>query len=154
MLRFAWPSGACCGSGSLGESHEANSGGGIAGLTFANVVTSPSIQIDIYEGAKSFGEIGAGIGIYSRSLQLLHDIGVKEELDKLAINQTADGGRTYNHAFVCGHRVDAFVGMPILYFQADKGYMEKLAVPDRGNVVFSVEIVCLCLHIGRSPQAV
>ncbi len=42
------------------------------------------IQIDIYEAAKEFTEIGAGVGLSRRPLKIMEDIGMLEELRTIA----------------------------------------------------------------------
>lgn len=39
-------------------------------------------DVDIYESAKCFSEVGAGIGMWSRVSHTLHDLGLEEDLAK------------------------------------------------------------------------
>ncbi|KAI0322131.1 salicylate hydroxylase [Amylostereum chailletii] len=56
-------------------------GGGIGGVTLACALSSsPDIQIDLYEAANKFGEIGAGLGIWWRGRRVLQMLGLDEEM--------------------------------------------------------------------------
>jgi hypothetical protein len=49
------------------------SGGGIGGLTLAVALSHyPDIDVDIYESAHKFTEIGAGIGLWARQSHLIY----------------------------------------------------------------------------------
>ena len=68
------------------------SGGGIGGLTLAAVLVkfSNDIQIDIYESASVFSEIGAGITAWRRTWRIMEILGINEELRRLAILPPTD----------------------------------------------------------------
>ncbi len=60
------------------------SGGGVGGLTLAFALSkSPNICVDIYEAASEFAEIGAGIGVWWRSRQVLTSLGLEEHITRL-----------------------------------------------------------------------
>ena len=60
------------------------SGGGIGGLTLAYALSkSPDIQVDIYEAASKFTEIGAGIGVYWRTRQILKSLELEDDVIRL-----------------------------------------------------------------------
>ena len=64
------------------------SGGGIAGLVSAAAIQHFSgenhdIKIDIYECARQFTEIGAGVGMYLRPWKAMKTLGFEESLSKL-----------------------------------------------------------------------
>ena len=60
------------------------SGGGIGGLTLAYALSkSPDIHIDVYEAASKFTEIGAGIGVWWRTRQVLKYLGLEEDVVRL-----------------------------------------------------------------------
>ena len=60
------------------------SGGGVGGLTLAYALSkSPDICIDVYEAASKFTEIGAGIGIWWRTRQVLKSLGLEEDVIRL-----------------------------------------------------------------------
>ncbi|KAF8992591.1 hypothetical protein BDQ17DRAFT_1432263 [Cyathus striatus] len=57
-------------------------GAGIAGLAFALALTRlvPDVEIDIYEQAQEIKEIGAGLGFWPRTWEILKSLGVDEAL--------------------------------------------------------------------------
>jgi len=60
------------------------SGGGIGGLTLAFALSkSPEIQVDVYEAASKFTEIGAGIALWWRTRQVLKSLGLEEDIVRL-----------------------------------------------------------------------
>jgi salicylate hydroxylase len=60
------------------------SGGGIGGLTLAYALSKSSdIHVDVYEAASKFTEIGAGIGVWWRTRQILKSLGLEEDLFRL-----------------------------------------------------------------------
>jgi hypothetical protein len=60
------------------------SGGGVGGLTLAFALSrSPNIRVDVYEAASKFTEIGAGIGVWWRTRQVLKSLGLEEDVTRL-----------------------------------------------------------------------
>ena len=60
------------------------SGGGVGGLTLAYALSkSPHIRIDVYEAASKFTEMGAGIGVWWRTRQVLKYLGLEEDIIRL-----------------------------------------------------------------------
>ncbi|KZT00558.1 FAD/NAD(P)-binding domain-containing protein [Laetiporus sulphureus 93-53] len=61
-------------------------GGGVGGLTCAVALSrNNNIQVDIYEAASRFAEIGAGIGVWPRGMRVLQALGLDRELANVAI---------------------------------------------------------------------
>jgi len=61
-----------------------SSGGGVGGLTLAFALSkSPEIQVDVYEAASKFTEIGAGIGVWWRTRQVLKSLDLEEDMARL-----------------------------------------------------------------------
>jgi salicylate hydroxylase len=61
-----------------------SSGGGVGGLTLAFALSkSPNIHVDVYEAASKFTEIGAGIGVWWRTRQVLKSLGLEEDVVRL-----------------------------------------------------------------------
>jgi salicylate hydroxylase len=51
--------------------HDLCSGGGVGGLTLAVALSKyPDIQVELFEAAKSFTEVGAGIGLWPRAFKV------------------------------------------------------------------------------------
>ena len=60
------------------------SGGGFGGLTLAYALSKSSdIRVDVYEAASKFTEIGAGIGVYWRTRQVLKSLGLEDDVIRL-----------------------------------------------------------------------
>lgn len=68
------------------------SGAGIAGLTFCVALGKQSnIKMDLYEAAHQFGEIGAGVGMWYRTRQIMEKLGLQEDLT--ALEDKVDSGK-------------------------------------------------------------
>lgn len=67
------------------------SGGGIGGLSFAVALaqSGADFDVDIYESAPAFSEVGAGIGMWPRVTQILRDLGLEDDLKKKSSGQGA-----------------------------------------------------------------
>ncbi|KAM5533711.1 hypothetical protein V8D89_012584 [Ganoderma adspersum] len=60
-------------------------GGGIGGLTLAVALSRfPDIQVDVYEAAGQFREIGAGVMIWARTWEILSLLGMAEAFSRIA----------------------------------------------------------------------
>ena len=67
-------------------------GGGIGGVTPAIALSKyPDVHFDLYEAAGAFEEIGAGVGIFARSVYALTDLGLIEQLEKIRTLSTSSG---------------------------------------------------------------
>ncbi|KAI0729300.1 hypothetical protein BC629DRAFT_1601528 [Irpex lacteus] len=77
-------------------------GGGIGGLAFAVALakTGADVDVDIYESAAKFSEIGAGIGMWPRVWNTLVGLGLEEDLKRRGTNVGQD--------------------VKVLYFKADQ----------------------------------
>ncbi|KZP25870.1 FAD/NAD(P)-binding domain-containing protein [Athelia psychrophila] len=59
-------------------------GAGIGGLTFCVALGKQSnIKMDLYEAAREFGEMGAGIAMYYRTQQIMEKLGLHDDLTAL-----------------------------------------------------------------------
>lgn len=74
-------------------------GGGVAGIVAAYALASESAQcsstslnvdIDVYEAASKFGEIGAGIGVTWRAWIILTMLGLRDDLVRLVPKAPTD----------------------------------------------------------------
>ncbi|KAF9225008.1 FAD/NAD(P)-binding domain-containing protein [Gyrodon lividus] len=55
-------------------------GGGVGGLTLAVALSKyPDIQVEVFEAAKNFTEVGAGVGLWPRAFKVLRKLGVDVE---------------------------------------------------------------------------
>ncbi|KAI5481525.1 FAD/NAD-P-binding domain-containing protein [Pseudohyphozyma bogoriensis] len=66
-------------------------GGGLGGLTFANALlklreedSSPPLELTVYEGARVFSEIGAGIGMGQNAFDVMCYLGLEKEYMAIA----------------------------------------------------------------------
>jgi salicylate hydroxylase len=61
------------------------SGGGISGLTLAVALgRTPDVEVQLYESATRFTEIGAGVMIWFRTWYILELLGVADDFSKVA----------------------------------------------------------------------
>lgn len=62
--------------------HCSSRGGGIAGLTFALSLAKcgANVEVDIYEGAAAFSEVGAGMAMWPRVLDMMNILGLGDDL--------------------------------------------------------------------------
>ncbi|KAI0630491.1 salicylate hydroxylase [Trametes polyzona] len=61
-------------------------GGGVGGLTCAVALSLfNNVDVDIYEAASEFAEVGAGIGVWPRTWKILCALGLSDELAKVAV---------------------------------------------------------------------
>lgn len=76
------------------------SGGGVGGLTLAFALSrSPNIRVDVYEAASKFAEIGAGIGVWWRTKEVLTSLGLEEDIIRLLpVLPSEDQGEPVSYA--------------------------------------------------------
>ena len=61
-----------------------DSGAGIGGLTAAVVLCkSTDLEIDIYESSKMLNEVGAGVGMWKRTWNVMQALGLSDELTEM-----------------------------------------------------------------------
>src|SRR5699024_7417723 len=60
-------------------------GGGIGGLATAISLQKIGIKAHVYERAKSFNPLGAGIGIGSNVMRALHELNISDSILKMGI---------------------------------------------------------------------
>ncbi|KZT37010.1 FAD/NAD(P)-binding domain-containing protein [Sistotremastrum suecicum HHB10207 ss-3] len=74
------------------------SGGGIAGACLAGgLARHPGIKIEIYEATEAFAEIGAGISVWKRTLDLLKKLGMEEHFMKISTFPKKDAANLAFH---------------------------------------------------------
>src|SRR5579864_5112614 len=66
-------------------------GGGIGGLTAAIALRRVGIDVAIFERAKAFREIGAGLWLWQNALNALDTLGIGDEIRSVGV-QNAHGG--------------------------------------------------------------
>ncbi|MDP1749897.1 MAG: FAD-dependent monooxygenase [Reyranella sp.] len=96
-------------------------GGGIGGLSAVLALLKAGCDVQVYEQAQKFGEIGAGIQISPNASRLLFRLDLKPTMDKwgvrpLAVHQKRwDDGHTLQRAPL-GPEVEARFGAPYYHF--------------------------------------
>jgi len=107
---------------SLGDCSIAIVGGGMGGLATAATLGQLGVRVTIYEQAKEFTRIGAGIQMMPNSMKVLRRIGVEESLRRTSfqpyshLNREWDTGRVirelpmpedlFGAPYLCMHRAD------------------------------------------------
>jgi len=70
---------------SINDNHILASGGGISGLCLAVALSKfPNVDVQVYEAAERFKEIGAGVMIWSRTWRILQLMGLADEFSRIA----------------------------------------------------------------------
>jgi len=59
-------------------------GGGLGGLTFALACLRYGIPFDLYEQAKEFGTVGAGVEIAPNATRVLNKLGLGKEFEAIS----------------------------------------------------------------------
>lgn len=96
-------------------------GGGIGGLSAALGLLKAGFDVDVYEQAPRFGEIGAGIQISPNASRLLDRLGLRAAMDKYGVRPAAvhqkrwDDGRTLQRSPL-GPAVETRFGAPYYHF--------------------------------------
>ncbi|TFY53781.1 hypothetical protein EVJ58_g9254 [Rhodofomes roseus] len=61
-------------------------GGGVGGLACAVALSRyPDIEVNVYEAASKFAEVGAGVGIWPRAWKIVQALGLDRELAEVAV---------------------------------------------------------------------
>ncbi len=96
-------------------------GGGIGGLSAALGLLKAGFDVQVYEQAPLFGEIGAGIQISPNASRLLRRLGLGAALEKYGVRPVAvdqkrwDDGRTLQRG-ILGPEVESRFGAPYYHF--------------------------------------
>ena len=96
-------------------------GGGIGGLSAALGLLKAGFDVQVYEQAARFGEIGAGIQISPNASRLLDRLGLRPAMDRYGVRPAAvhqkrwDDGRTLQRAPL-GPEVESRFGAPYYHF--------------------------------------
>ncbi len=92
-------------------------GGGIGGLAAALSLLQRGFDIHVYEQARDFAEVGAGIQVSPNASRVLHRLGLADALARMGVRPLAwrqrrwDDGRTLLHTPLADAVVEAF-GFP------------------------------------------
>jgi salicylate hydroxylase len=116
-------------------------GGGIGGLAAALSLLQRGFDVQVYEQAQEFGEVGAGIQVSPNASRILHRLGLADALARMGVRPLAwrerrwDDGRTLLHTPLGDTVVEAF-GFP--HYQTHRADLLATLVrslpPDRLHV--------------------
>ncbi len=73
-------------------------GAGLGGLTAAACLLRRGFEVKVFEQAPKLGEVGAGIQQSANSIKVLYDLGLKDELEKVAVKPANYEFRRYDTA--------------------------------------------------------
>ena len=73
-------------------------GAGLGGLTAAACLKQAGHKVRIFEASPRLGEIGAGIQTSANGMKVLYSLGLKDELDRIAVRPQAYNFRVHNSA--------------------------------------------------------
>ncbi len=106
-------------------------GGGIGGLTTALCLATAGHEVDLFEQADAFGEIGAGLQLSPNCSRVLHHLGLEQALDECGFlpegSEFRDwkSGRVITHQPL-GHTVLQQYGYP--YYHMHRGDLLRVLV--------------------------
>lgn len=110
-------------------------GGGIGGLSAALALLQAGCDVQVYEQAPKFGEVGAGLQMSPNASRLLHRLGLKAAMDTWGVRPAGvhqrrwDDGRTLQQAPL-GPEVEASFGAPYYHFhRGDLAALLAAALP-------------------------
>ncbi|MDO8456425.1 MAG: FAD-dependent monooxygenase [Burkholderiaceae bacterium] len=104
-------------------------GAGIGGLTAAACLLKKGFQVRIYEQAAALGEVGAGIQSSANAVKVLYDLGLRGELEKVAVRPQAFEFRRFNtgelmHRIPLGEQHEKANGAP--YYHLHRADIHEL----------------------------
>ena len=120
--------------------HIVIAGGGIGGLTTAIALARVGIEVDLYEQASAFREVGAGIGIAANALRALELLGLGGDLDAQSIPALQGGLRDASGRVL--------LAMPLDEISRRIGAIAVLHRADLLNLLVS-HVNPASLHLGR-----
>jgi salicylate hydroxylase len=84
--------------------HVLIAGAGLGGLTAAACLIKRGFKVSIYEQASALGEVGAGVQSSANAVNVLYDLGLRDELEKVAVKPKAFEFRRFDTAELM-HRI-------------------------------------------------
>ena len=144
-------------------------GGGIGGLTAALSLARVGIDVEVFEQAPAFGEIGAGIQLSPNAVRVLHHLGLEQPLAAIGFRPEALEMRTWRVGWTVsraplGDAVQAAFGFPYYHVHradlinllaqavnADARINTRLATRCTG-VEQDADSVTLTMHDGAKQQ--
>jgi salicylate hydroxylase len=120
-------------------------GAGIGGLTAAACLLKKGFKVRIYEQAAALGEVGAGIQTSANAVKVLYDIGLRDELEKVAVRPQAFEFRRFNtgelmHRIPLGEQHEKANGAP--YYHLHRADIHELLA----RKVYELDPDCVTLN--------
>ena len=120
-------------------------GAGIGGLTAAACLLQRGFKVALYEQASQLSEVGAGVQSSANAVRVLYDLGLKSQLDKVAVRPKAFEFRRYNtaellHRIPLGESHEATHGAP--YFHLHRADIHELLA----QKVYGLDPGCIHLN--------
>src|SRR5712671_1914050 len=129
-------------------------GGGIGGITLALALRQRGIEALLFEQAKAFSQVGAGIQISANATRILRTLGLGEALARVAVYPEGrdyrawdDGDRLYYTPL--GERAEAYFGAP--YYHAHRADLLDVLLGSLGDTAFRSSFY-LGSHVDRFEQ--
>jgi salicylate hydroxylase len=125
-------------------------GGGIGGITTALALRQRGIEAQLFEQAKAFSQVGAGIQLSANATRVLRTLGLGDALSRVAVYPEGrdyrawdDGDRLYWTPL--GGRAESHFGAP--YYHAHRADLLDVLLGGLGESSF-----CLNAHVDRFEQ--
>jgi salicylate hydroxylase len=125
-------------------------GGGIGGITLALALRQRGIEALLFEQAKAFAQVGAGIQLSANATRVLRTLGLGEALARVAVYPEGrdyrawdDGDRLYWTPL--GERAEAHFGAP--YYHAHRADLLDVLLGGLGDTGFRLNA-----HVDRCEQ--
>lgn len=120
-------------------------GAGIGGLTTAACLLKRGFKVRIYEQAAALGEIGAGIQSSANAIKVLYDLGLRDELEKIAVRPLAFEYRRFDtgelmHRIPLGEQHEKAYGAP--YYHLHRADLHEILV----QKVLALDPDCITLN--------
>jgi salicylate hydroxylase len=120
-------------------------GAGIGGLTAAACLLKRGFRVHLHEQAATLGEIGAGIQTSANAVKVLYDLGLRDELEKVAVRPKAFEYRRFDtgelmHRIPLGEQHEKAYGTP--YYHLHRADIHDILV----RKVLQLDPDCITLN--------
>ena len=127
------------------QAHILIAGAGIGGLTAASCLMTAGYKVSIFEAAPALGEVGAGIQNSANAIKVLYSLGLKDDLDKVAVRPEAYNFKVHSTGEVIqtmplGKTHEERFGAP--YIQLHRSDIHSILA----NKVLSLDPDCITLN--------
>ncbi|KAF8452743.1 salicylate hydroxylase [Boletus edulis BED1] len=117
-------------------------GGGVGGLTLAVALSKyPDVEVEVFEAAKQFTEVGAGVGIWPRAFKVLRKLG--RDIDHTLVNAATDFEMTEDFVPALSYRKsDQPEGVELFKLMTKGGLMKFHRADFHGTLLSSLSPSC------------